>query len=65
MTLWRENEIGVVAVLYDSEQYSFVGGLKIIYWFKLLKHIHIMNIVDEDYQLFILLICSLIVLSDY
>jgi len=31
MGVWRENERGILAFLYDNEKYCFVGGLKIIY----------------------------------
>lgn len=31
MGLWRENERGVLAYIYDNEKYLFVGGLRIIY----------------------------------
>jgi len=31
LELWRENEGGVLAYLFDSESECYVGGLKVIY----------------------------------
>ena len=32
LQIWRENEGGLLAYLFDSEAESYVGGLKVLYW---------------------------------